>query len=146
LPTHAIKSRVGKLKTRVGKLKKIFGASRRIFSKSLCPPWPESVPAPLIYSKQMINMELECGPVPNMMAALPNIGGASVQHRKVWLTPTTKVPCINAAKMRNPLKFAGEPQTRQQISAVSRPKFAILSGHVEVLLFNKFFSGCPYMP
>ena len=48
MPTHAIKSRVGKLKTRVGKLKKIFGASRRIFSKNFCPPWPETVPAPLI--------------------------------------------------------------------------------------------------
>ena len=47
MPTHAMKSRVGKLKTRVGKLKKIAGASRRIFSKDLCPPWPESVPAPL---------------------------------------------------------------------------------------------------
>ena len=64
----------------------------------------------------------------------------SVQRRKVWLTPTTRVLCSNAAKMRNPLKFAGVPQTRQQISAVSRPKFTILSGHVEeVLLFNKFF-------
>ena len=31
-------------------------------------------------------------------------------------------------------------QTRQQISAVSRPKFTILSRHVEeVLLFNRFF-------
>jgi len=38
------------------------------------------------------------------------------------------------------LKFAGVPQTRQQISAGSRPKFAILCGHVgETLLFNKFF-------
>jgi len=47
LPTHAIKSRVGKLKTRVGKLKNLFGALRRIFSKNLCPPWPETVLAPL---------------------------------------------------------------------------------------------------
>jgi len=31
----------------------------------------------------------------------------------VWLTPTTSVPCSNAAKTRNPLKFAGVPQTRQ---------------------------------
>jgi len=30
---------------------------------------------------------------------------------KVWLTPTTRVPCSNAAKTRNPLKFAGVPQT-----------------------------------
>jgi len=31
----------------------------------------------------------------------------------VWLTPTTRVPCSNAAKTRNPLKFAGGAQTRQ---------------------------------
>jgi len=38
------------------------------------------------------------------------------------------------------LKFAGVPQTRQQISAVSRPKFAILWGHVEeVLLLKQVF-------
>ena len=36
----------------------------------------------------------------------------------VWLMPTTRVPCSNAAKTRNPLKFAGVPQTRQQISTV----------------------------
>jgi len=43
-----------------------------------------------------------------------------------WLTPTTRVPCSNAAKTRNPLKFAGVPKTRQRISAVSRPKLTIL--------------------
>ena len=31
--------------------------------------------------------------------------------KKVWLTPTTGVPCSNAAKTRNPLKLAGVPQT-----------------------------------
>ena len=39
----------------------------------------------------------------------------------VWLTPTIRVPCSNAANTRNPLKFAGVPQTHQQISAVSGP-------------------------
>jgi len=34
----------------------------------------------------------------------------------VWLTPTTRVPCSNAAKTQKPLKFVGVPQTRQQIS------------------------------
>jgi len=49
-------------------------------------------------------------------------------------------PRLNAVKTRNPLKSAGVPQTRQQISAASRPKFAILYGHVgEILLFNNFF-------
>jgi len=80
----------------------------------------------------------------NVMAALPNIGGALClmpQSLADGLTPTTRVPCSKeTAKTRNPLKFARVPQTRQQISAVSRPKFTILSVHVEeVLLFNKFF-------
>jgi len=50
------------------------------------------------------------------------------------------VPCSNAAKTRNPLKFTGVPQTRQQISAASGLKFTILSERIEkVLLFNNFF-------
>jgi len=61
----------------------------------------------------------------------------------VWLAPTSSVPCSNAAKTRNPLKFAGVPQTNETISAASGPKFTILQGHVEeILLLNKFF----YMP
>ena len=48
-----------------------------------------------------------------------------------------KAPCSNVAKTRKPLKYAGMPQTRQQISAVSRPKFTILRRLVdEILLFN----------
>ena len=59
----------------------------------------------------------------------------------VWLTPTTRVPC----KMRNPLKLPGVPQTNETISAASG--FTILWGHVsEILLLNKFFSDCGYMP
>jgi len=76
----------------------------------------------------------------NVMAALPNTGGTSVQRRKVWLTPTTTLPCSSAAKTRNPMKFAGVPQTRQRIPAASELMFTILWGHVEdILLFNKFF-------
>ena len=29
----------------------------------------------------------------------------------VWLTPTTRVLCSNAAKTQNPLKLPGVPQT-----------------------------------
>ena len=50
------------------------------------------------------------------------------------------MPCSKAAKTQNPLKFVGVPQSPETISAVSGPKFTILSGHVEeVLLLNKFF-------
>jgi len=43
----------------------------------------------------------------------------------VWLMPTIRVPCSNAAKMRNTLKFAGVPQTNETISAATGPKFTI---------------------
>ena len=39
----------------------------------------------------------------------------------VWLTPTTRVLCSNAAKTRNQLKFCGVPKTTETISAASRP-------------------------
>ena len=61
-------------------------------------------------------------------------------RRKVWLTSNTGVLCSNAAKTRNPLKFARVPQTTGPISAASGPKFTILWEHVEeILLLNKFF-------
>ena len=44
----------------------------------------------------------------------------------VWLTPSTRVPCSNAAKTRNLLKFPGVPQTNETISAASGPTFTIL--------------------
>ena len=51
--------------------------------------------------------------MPNVMAALRNIGAA------LCSTLTTRVPCSNAAKTRNPLKLVGVSQTRQQISAAA---------------------------
>jgi len=64
---------------------------------------------------------------------------AFVQRRRVWLTPTTRVPWSKAAKTRNPLQFTGVAQTPESISAVTGPKFTVLSEHVEeILLFNFF--------
>jgi len=73
-----------------------------------------------------------------VMVALPNIGGALCSTPQFGWRPLLQ--CSNAAKTRKPLKFAGVPETRRQISAVSRPKFTILWGHVEeVSVFNNFF-------
>jgi len=66
--------------------------------------------------------------------------GRPAEHRwrcKVWLTPTTGVPCSNAAKTRNRLTFAGVPRTNETISAASGPKFTILWGHVKEILLPK---------
>jgi len=137
--------------------------------------------------------QLECGPLPNVMAAQLNIGAALcessvipflVTHHKVWLRAAARAPCSHTAnisecktwlqsefciwpnairgqqppkmytqctspgdgqtsckvwlasgeqrrcsnegKTQNPLKFAWVPQTRQQISAISGPKFTML--------------------
>jgi len=81
--------------------------------------------------------------MPNVMVALPNIGGAlcsapqSLADAHYFLTA---VHCSNAAKTRNPLILAGVPQTPEPIAAVSGPMSTVLWGHVEeILLHNKFF-------
>jgi len=54
--------------------------------------------------------------MPNVMAALSNTGGAlssMPQSLADAVSPTTTVPCSNAAKTWNPLKLAGVPQTNE---------------------------------
>ena len=43
-------------------------------------------------------LQLECGPMPNVMAALPNIGGALFNAAKLADAHYYRVPCSNAAK------------------------------------------------
>jgi len=75
--------------------------------------------------------ELERGPMPNVMAALPNVGGA------LCSTPQSLadahyyyMACSNAAKTRYQLKVVGIPQNTGPISAASGPNFTILWGHL----------------
>jgi len=58
--------------------------------------------------------------MPNLMVALPKIGGA------LCSTPQSLADAHCRAVTQNPLKFVGVPQTLEPISAVSGPKFAIL--------------------
>jgi len=80
--------------------------------------------------------------MPNVMAALLNIGGS---------------PLFNAAKFGwRPLLqcravMLPRRKTRWNLQGCSklpdRPQFTILWGHVEeILLLNKFFSDCRYVP
>jgi len=85
--------------------------------------------------------------MPNVMVAVPNIGGALCSTPESLADAHYYMPCSNAAKTRNQLKFARVPQTGQPISAASKPTFTILWEHVEdILLLNKFFSDCRYVP
>jgi len=65
--------------------------------------------------------------MPNVMAGLPNIGGA------LCSTPQSLADAhyqsavqYNAVWTQNPLKLAGMPQTTGPISATGGPKFTIL--------------------
>ena len=66
----------------------------------------------------------------NVMAALPNIGGwwrPLFNAAKFSCRPLLECrTCSNAARMQNPLKLAGVPQTPKPISAASGPKFTLL--------------------
>jgi len=64
--------------------------------------------------------------MPNMMVALPNLGGALCSTPQTLADAHYYMPCSNAAKTRNPLKFAGVPQTNERISAARGLKFTIL--------------------
>ena len=64
--------------------------------------------------------------MPNVMAALPNIGGALCSTPQSLAATHYWSAVSNAAKTRNPMKFAGVPQTNETISAASGPKFTIL--------------------
>jgi len=49
--------------------------------------------------------KLECGPMSNVMAALPNIGGALCSSPQTLADAHYQIACSNAAKTQNPLKL-----------------------------------------
>ena len=54
--------------------------------------------------------------------------------------PLVECHAVTLPRRKTRWNLQGWPKTLEPISAVSRPKFTILSGHVEdVLLFNSFF-------
>jgi len=101
----------------------------------------------LFFSSVENNNNKKCGPMPNVMVALPNIGGALCSTPQSLADAHYYMPCSNAAKTRKRLKLPGVPQTPERISAASGSKFTILWRHVEeISLLNKLFSDCGYMP
>jgi len=57
---------------------------------------------------------------------MPNVMGALCSTPQSLADAHYYMLCRNAAKTRNPLKFAGVPQTTGWILAACGPKFAIL--------------------
>jgi len=77
-----------------------------------------------LYDK--IILKLEWGPMPNVMVALHNIGGALCSTPKVLLTLTTWLPCSSAAKMQKPSTLVaswGAPNYRTDLSCYGRSSY-----------------------
>jgi len=72
--------------------------------------------------------------MPNVMAAMPNIGGALCSTPQSLADADYRVLCSKATNTRNLLTLAGVPQTNEMISAASRPKFTIFWGHMAFTL------------
>jgi len=83
--------------------------------------------------------------MPNMMAALLNIGGTPSSTLQSFADTSTRVLCSNAAKTRNPLKLAGVPQTNKTSQPLVGRSSPYCKDVGEILPFNKFFSDCQYV-
>jgi len=76
----------------------------------------------------------------NVMAALPNIGGALCSMPKLGWRPLLECRAVMLPRRETRWNYLGCPKTNETISAASGPKFTILWGHVEeIMLLNKFF-------
>jgi len=96
--------------------------------------------AQLTVSKQI--SKVECGPMPNVMAALPNIGGALCSAPQFGWRPLLECRAVTLPRCETRWNSLACPKlaNRSQPSAASGLKFTILWGHVdEILPFNKFF-------
>jgi len=95
----------------------------------------------LYCNKINCNFKLECGPMPNVMAALPNIGGA------LCSTPQSLADAHYYSAMLDTLQrretrwnLQGCPTLPNRPQPLVGYEFTILWGHVkEELLFNKLF-------
>ena len=67
--------------------------------------------------------------MPNLMVALPNIGGALCSTPQSLADAHYYMLCSNAAKTRNHLKFGGVPQTNETVSAASHHIVKTSGGH-----------------
>ena len=85
--------------------------------------------------------------MPNVMVALPNIGGALCSTPQSLADAQYKMPCSNAVKTRKPLKLPGVPQTPEPISAISKLMFTIL-WHIcrTYCCLTSCISNCRFVP
>ena len=72
--------------------------------------------------------------------------GRPAEYRWHPLSNAT-MPCSNTAKMQNLLKLVGVLQTRHIAQSLVGRSSPYCGRHVEdILLFNKFYSDCRYVP
>jgi len=87
--------------------------------------------------------------MPNVMAALPNIGGVapSVQRRKFGWRPLLECCAVTLPGRETRWNLEGCPKLTKRSQPLVGRSSPYCGGHMEeVFLFNKFFFNCRYMP
>ena len=90
-------------------------------------------------SKKLTSV-LECGPMPNVMAALPNIGGALCSTLQFGWRPLVECRAVKLPRRKTSWNLQGCPKLAKGSQPLVGCKFTTLWGHVEdISLLNKFF-------
>jgi len=85
--------------------------------------------------------------MPNVMAALPNIGGALCSMPQFGWRRLLECRAVTLPRRETCWNLLGCPKLPNWSQLLRGPKVTIFWGHVEeVLLFNKFFSDCQCVP
>jgi len=78
--------------------------------------------------------------MPNMMVALPNIGGTPVQRCKVWLMPTTTCRAAMLPRCKISWNYLGYPKLTKRSQPLVCRSSPYCGGHLEdILQLNNFF-------
>jgi len=97
--------------------------------------------------KLLKQIQLECGPMPNMMAALLNIGGALCSTPQFGWRLLLECRAVTLPRRETRWNLQGCPKLANRSQPLVGRCSPLLSGHMEeVLIFNKFCSDCRHMP
>ena len=91
--------------------------------------------------------ELECGPMPNVMVALPNIGGALCSTPQFGWRPLLECRAVTLPRRENRWNYLGCPKlTKRSQLLVSRSSPYCADMQRRYCCLTSFFPDCRYMP
>jgi len=94
----------------------------------------------MVHQNLLIQEEVEMWAMPNVMAALLNIGGALCWTPQFGWRPLLECRAVTLPRYETRWNYLGCPKLTKRSQPLVGRKFTILCGHVEeILLLNKYF-------